>query len=152
MKRFAHLLLVGLVIVASAHALHAQAEEEPEETHYITVTTFKVPLGEASQKVSMWIDSVMVPLARLNPNVLSYRVGNHYWGSSAGDVVIISEWPSFEAIAAPCGEPCETYMVENEPEEGTPRAEMWEEINATFLKYYSGHRDELYAVAMSRAK
>jgi hypothetical protein len=152
MKHLAALLFVGLAIVVPTHALHAQAEEEPEEIHYITVTTFKVPLGEASQKVSMWIDSVMVPLAHLNPNVLSYRIGRHYWGSSAGDFVIISEWASWEAIAAPCGEPCETWTAENEPVDGTPRAETWDEMFATFLKYYSGHRDEVYAVPMSRAK
>jgi hypothetical protein len=152
MKRLAFLLFVGLVIVVPTHVLYSQAEAEEEELHYITVTTFKVPLGEVGQQVGMWIDSVMVPLARLNPNVFSYRVGRHYWGSSAGDYVIITEWASWEAIAAPCGEPCDTWTAETEPEEGTPRAEMWDKIYAMFMKYYSGHRDEIYAVPMSRAK
>jgi UDP:flavonoid glycosyltransferase YjiC (YdhE family) len=47
MKRLAFLLFGVLAIVVPTHALHAQAEAEQEELHYITVTTFKVPLGEA---------------------------------------------------------------------------------------------------------
>jgi hypothetical protein len=65
-------LSLGLAaaLVVPAHVPHAQADA-PNGPHYITVTTFDVPIGEASQQVNQWIDSVMVPLARLNPNVLA---------------------------------------------------------------------------------
>ncbi len=151
MKRLAFLLFAGLVVVASAHTLHAQAEEEPEEVRYITVATFNVPYGETRQQVNMWIDSMMVPYMRLDPSLLSLRIGSHYYGSSAGDIVIISEWATWDAIAAPC-EPCDAWMAENEPEEGTPEAEKWDDIFATFIKYYSKHSDEIYVVPMSRTK
>jgi hypothetical protein len=146
------LLLVGLALIVPTHALQAQAEAGQSELHYIVVNTFNVPYGETRQQVGMWIDSVSVPLARLNPNLLSYRIGGHYFGSSAGDIVIISEYATWDAIAAPCGEPCDTWMAENEPHPGTPQAEKWGDIYATFLKYYSKHSDEIYVVQMSRTK
>jgi hypothetical protein len=149
MKRLTFLLIVGMALVVPTHALRAQAEPEEPELRYIVVTTFNVPYGETRQQVDMWIDSVMVPYQRLDPNVLSYRIGEHYFGSSGGDIVIISEYSSWDAIAAPC-EPCDTWFAENEPEEGTPEAEMWDDIFATFIKYYSKHSDEIYVVQMSR--
>ena len=143
---------VAAVIVVPSHALHAQTSASQSEVRYIGVTSFNVPYGEANQQVGLWIDSVSVPLARLNPHVLSYRVAQHNYGANAGDWVIITEYGSWEAIEADCGEPCATWVAENQPEEGTPRAEKWDKIQATFLKYYSDHRDELYAAPMRRAK
>jgi hypothetical protein len=138
-------------MILSPKAMSAQETEEPA-LHYITVTTFSVPLGEEGSDVMMWVDSMMVPLAKLNPNVLSYHVGRHNWGSNAGQVAVIAEYASWAAIQADCGEPCAEWVRENQPEEGTPRAEKWNKIQATFLKHYTGHSDEIYAVPNSRSK
>ncbi|UCF20425.1 MAG: hypothetical protein JSU87_03185 [Gemmatimonadota bacterium] len=151
LNRWAVAAAVAVMMSVSPKAMSAQETSEPA-FHYITVTTFNVPLGQEGSGVMMWVDSVMVPLAKLNSNVLSYHVGRHNWGSSGGQVVIISEYPSWAAIEADCGEPCAQWMQETQPEEGTPRAEQWDKIQATFLKYYTGHSDEIYAVPNSRSK
>lgn len=143
---------LALAISLAPKSVQAQAGAQDPEFHYLTVTTFDVPLGADGQQVMMWIDSVMVPLAQLDPNVLSYRVGRHNWGSSAGQVIIVTEFASWEAIGADCGEPCETWTAENQPAEGTPEAEKWDAIQATFQKYYTGHRDEIYFLNMNRSK
>jgi len=148
--RFLVATSVAAFLFASPPSLSAQ-EEEPE-FHYLTVTTFSVPIGGEGDQVMMWVDSVMVPLAKLNPNVLSMRVGRHQWGSDSGHVIMISEFADWNAIAADCGTPCEEWNEANQAEEGTPRAEKWEKIQATFLKYYTGHDDEIYIVPMSRSK
>ncbi len=150
LNRLAVAVTVGLVFLSPTGTL-AQATEEPE-LHYMTVTTFSVPLGEAGQDVMMWVDSVMVPLNRLNPNVLSFRVGRHAWGSDSGHVIMIAEYADWDAIEADCGAPCENWMEANQPEEGTPEADEWDKVQATFLKYYTGHKDDIYVVPVSRSK
>lgn len=143
---------LALMLFVSPTVTWAQGEEEPE-FHYVTVTTFSVPLGEEGNDVMMWVDSVMLPLARVNPNVVSMEVGRHQWGSNSGHVIMISRYDDWDAIAADCGAPCEEWNEANPPpEEGTPRAEKWDRILANFLKYYTGHNDEIYIVPASRTK
>lgn len=129
----------------------AQDDDQPA-FHYLTVTTYSVPLGGEGNDVMMWIDSVVVPLAKLNPNVESFMVGRHAWGSNSGHVIMISRYATWEAINAPCGEPCQEWNEANEPEEGSEREAMWNEVLATFLKYNTGHNDEIYAVPVTRMK
>jgi hypothetical protein len=57
----------------------------------------------------------------------------------------MTEWPSWEAIQADC-EPCDQWADETQP------AERWPEAQATWLKYFTGHRDEIHFVNMNRAK
>lgn len=146
MRSLSPLALVFAVMffVPPRPALAQVAAAQPE-THYITVTTFNVPLGDDFDAVMAWVDSVQVPQARRNPNVLSYRVAVHNWGSKSGDVALMSEWPNWAAIGATC-EPCDRWADETRPEE------KWPEAQATWLKYFTNHRDEIYFVDMSRAK
>lgn len=145
--------LAGLALVGTLLApatAQAQANAQPE-THYVTVTTFSAPFDEEGQKVMWWIDSVMVPVARVNPNVLHMRVGNHIWGSSAGDIVLIQEFASWSAINTDC-DACAEWFQQRQPAEGTPERAVWDEAQATFLKYYHGHHDEIYASQVRRSK
>lgn len=151
--------VVSLLVVSSlactltltpASLVGQEAEMEPV-THYLAVTTFHVPYNDDQDKVSWWIDSVMVPNAKMNPNVLSFRVGNHIYGSSGGDVILLTEYADWPAINADC-EPCNAWFENRQPAEGTPEREAWDEAQAMFFKYFSGHDDEIYAVNMSRAK
>lgn len=146
-------LSASLVLLAAPLTAAAQAEEEeaPPNT-FVQITSFKVPLGEDRQKVMMWIDTIMAPAAKLNPNVLSYRVAAHNYGSNASDVIIISEYPDWASITAPCGQPCQDYFEATQPEEGSEREAMWDGIQAVFLKYYSTHRDEIYFANGRRSK
>ncbi len=136
-------------VLAPTPTLQAQAAEP--ETHYLAVATFHVPYNDDRAKVIWWIDSVMVPTAKMDPNVLSYRVGNHIYGSSGGDMVLITEHANWNAINADCG-PCDTWFENRQPAEGTPEREAWDEAQAMFFKYFTGHHDEIYAVNMNRAK
>ena len=145
--------LSGVALAAALAVLPAtvQAQDAAPENTYITVTTFSAPYTSEGQKVAWWIDSVMVPSAKMNPNVLHYRVGGHNYGSSAGDIVMIAEYADWNAINADC-EPCNAWFEERQPEEGTPERKAWDEAQATFFKYYHGHQDEIYLAQSSRSK
>ncbi len=132
-------------------ALAAQDDADEPEFRYVTTSTYQVPFGEERQKAMMWVDSVMVPLARVDPNVISFRVATHNYGSNASDIVIMSEYASWEAIGGDC-EPCDEWFEAREPEEGTPERETWDGWLADFLRHYSGHQDQIYIVNMNRAK
>lgn len=140
--------LIGISITPGA--VHAQEEAPP--THYLSVTTFQVPYdADARQTVNWWIDSVMVPTAKMNPSVRSYRVANHIYGARGGDIVIVTEYADWNAINADC-EPCSTWFQNRQPAEGTPEREAWNAAQAMFFKYFTGHHDEVYVFNMSRAK
>ena len=140
--------LVLMSAVAGFYAVvatPAYAQDDQPELRYVTTTSFTIPLGDDFGTVMAWVDSVMVPSARMNPNVLSYRVAVHNWGNRSGDVVIITEFPSWAAITAPC-EACDEWAEMTQP------AEKWPDALAAFQKYYSGHSDEIYIANMARAK
>ena len=142
---------LAAVLAVSPVVLHAQDAAPPPETHYVGVTTFSAPFNAEGQKVMWWIDSVMVPGAKMNPAVLSYRVGRHIYGSSAGDIVTISEYADWASINANC-EPCDAWFEQRQPAEGTPEREAWDEAFQAFLKYFHGHQDEIYTSLVSRSK
>lgn len=148
MMRFASAVPCLALLALVPLPLAAQEDEGADPTvHYISVTTFRAPPGEQRSQAMQWIREVMVPGARMNPNVLSYRVATHNWGSNAKDITIIAEYPSWEAIEADC-EPCNEWFEEQQPEEGTPEREEWDARFDAFIGYYLDHSDELYAVNM----
>ncbi len=146
-----------LVVTAAFGALIAlptalDAQEAEPETRYLSATTFHVPyVTEAQAKVNWWIASIMVPRAKMNPRVLSYRVAGHIYGSSGGDVIMITEYADWNAINADC-EPCTTWFEDRRPAEGTPEHEAWDATAAMFFQYFTGHHDEIYVFNASRAK
>lgn len=141
-----------VLLLAAPLTAAAQADDQTPPNRFVEITSFRVPIGEDRQKVLMWVDSVMVPAARLNPNVLSYRVAIHNYGSNAGDILIISEYADWASITAPCGQPCQDYFEERQPEEGSERDMMYDELQTLFLKYYGTHRDEIYLANGRRIK
>ena len=154
MPRFtllAALLAAASLALAPAPLLAQDEEEEEPDTNYITLTHIHMPATADREKAIEWIDEVMAPLAKLNPNVLWYRVAMHNWGANSKDVVILAEYDNWADIEGDC-EPCQAWFEENQPEEGTPEREEWDEMADTFFKYFSGHKDEIYATNMSRAK
>jgi hypothetical protein len=52
---------------------------------------------------------------------------------------------------ADCDE-CDAWFEANQPAEGTPEREEWDEMAAAFFKAYNGHRDEIYSKNMNRAQ
>lgn len=146
-------LAVVLVPLVPTAAL-AQDEEEAPDIRVLQITTFRAPQGEERQKMMQFIDRVIAPQARNNPHVLSYRVATHYYGANSTDIKLITEYPDWESVEAPCGEPCQTWAAENIPTEGTPEREEFDEQAAAWVKFFlaGGHRDEIFSVNMSRAK
>ena len=153
MNKYFSLLLAGAVmLVMTPAASFAQEDEAPEpEIHYVTATVFDVPPGEEGQKVMGWIDAVMVPVAQVNPNVLHSSILRHNWGANSAEIVIAAEYADWASIEADCEE-CAAWFEANQPAEGTPEREEWNEMAAAFFKAYSGHRDEIYTKNMNRAK
>ncbi len=144
------LALLGLAFGPAA--LQAQ-DSEPPPTRVLTVSTFTLPAGEEGQKVMRFIDRVVAPQAKNNPNILSYRVAQHYWGSSSAEVKIIAEYTDWASVEAPCGVPCEEWAEANLPAEGTPEREEFDDLlRAWQTAYFGGHSDEIYNVNMTRAK
>jgi hypothetical protein len=143
-------LMIGLAVTfasAAPSTAVAQADAEaPPTLHYITTSTFHLQYGGSRPAAMNYITDVMVPLAKMNDAVVSYRVAQHMYGTG-GQVVFITEYASWDAINATC-EPCNAAFEEMTPAEGTPERVEWDENLAAFLKAYSHHQDETYAVNM----
>ena len=153
MRKYLSVLLAGAaVLLLTPLAAFAQEEEESEPVfHYLTVTTFDAPGGEEAEKMREYFETIAAPVAKINPNVLSYRVAQHNWGSNSAQVVLIAEYADWAAIEADCAA-CEAWFEENQPEEGTPEREEWDAMTGAFFRAFRGHSDEIYAVNMDLAK
>lgn len=144
-------LSLAAATLAAAPALSAQAAPAQPEFRVLTVSTFRVPLGEDRTRVMEFMEKWMVPPAKINPNVLSYRVGQHWYGSNSSDLVIVAEYPNWAAVTAPC-QPCQEWTQTNTPKEGTPERQAFNEAQAFFLKHYSTHADQIFTVPTRMAK
>jgi hypothetical protein len=151
MKKFT----VGLAVMAYLlvpQALQAQDMDEGPQTGIVTMATMKVPMGPDRAKVMQWIERMVTPIERANPNVIAFYVLTHYYGPDARDLVLVRVYKDLAAIEAPCGEPCDMYREENPvPEEGTPEREELMELWQTFLKYNGQHSDEIYTARLDLA-
>lgn len=145
MKRFALPALAALALAAPA------AAQQNPEAHYLTVGTFRVPLGEDRGKVLEYLEKYMMPMNRLNPKVLSARMGMHNYGPNASDMIIMLEFADWADITAPC-DPCQRAAEAAEPKAGTPERKAYDELLAVWLKYYSGHMDNIYVVPAALIK
>ncbi len=138
--------LAALAFLAAPQAAVAQdMEDGPPQTGIVTISTFKVPMNEDRGKVMEWIEKMVTPMERANPNVMAFYVLTHYYGADSRDMVMVRVYKDLAAIEAPCGEPCQAYREANPlPEEGTPEREELMELWQTFMKYNGKHSDEIY--------
>ena len=148
-------LTVGIALMACLlvpQAVQAQdMDDGPPQTGIVTMSTFKVPLGEERGKVMEWIELMVAPQARANPNIMAFYVLQHYYGSDSRDVVMVRVYKDLAAIEAPCGAPCDDLMAEIVPEEGTPEREEMMDLWQTFMKYNGRHSDEIYTARLDLA-
>jgi hypothetical protein len=152
MKTLSVLGALALCLIVMPESAVAQDDDGPEY-RYITMSTFHVPMGPERQKVMTFIRNVMAPQAKVNPNVLSFRVALHDYGTDSRDIVLIREYASWEAIDADCGKPCDDYWDANpRPEDGTAEQQAWREAWQAFRDHYAQHSDEIYRVNMDLAK
>lgn len=145
------LILLPTAAVTASTAMGQAAAPQNPEVRILTISSFRVPLGEDRQRVLDYMKKWMVEPARLNPNILSYRIIQHFYGSNAGDVAIVAEYPNWAAIDADCA-PCASWFETNMPKAGTPERKTVDEALALFLKYYSSHSDQVYNANMAFAK
>ena len=145
--------LAVLAYLAVPQAITAQdMEDGPPQTGIVTMSTMKVPMGQERAQVMGWIEKMVTPMERANPNVIAFYVLTHYYGADSNDVVLVRVYKDLAAIEAPCGEPCEVYREENPvPEEGTPEREEMMEMWQTFMKYNGNHSDEIYTARLDLA-
>jgi len=128
------------------------AQQPQQEVRYLTVSKFAMPQDTMQRRlVMMVIDSVLVPQARMNPHVLSYRVLTHNWGANSNDILIMAEYPNWAAIEAEC-QACDQWLQEKTPAAGTPERARWDAMGAAYQSAYAGHSDEIYVAQMRRAK
>jgi hypothetical protein len=143
------------VIAVCAPAIgnaQAPAQGSQQEVRFVTVSKFALPHDTTQQRlVMMAIDSIMVPQARMDPNVLSYRVLTHNWGADSNDILIVAEYQNWAAIEAPCAA-CDAWLQSKTPAAGTPERGRWDAMGAAFQTAYRGHSDEIYSAQMRRAK
>jgi len=153
MRRYFPAVIAAVaMLLVTPPTVFTQEEADPEPViRYLTVTTWDFPGGEQGDKAVEWIEKVMVPFNRMNPNVLSTRIGFHIWGSNSAQAALISEYADWAAINADC-EPCDAWFEEQQPEEGTPEREEWDAMAQAFFRAYRGHHDEIYTVNMDYAK
>lgn len=149
-------LSVGLAVLAYMlvpQALQAQdMDDGSPETGIVTMATFKVPLGEERGKVMEWIDRVVAPQARNNPNIMAFYVLTHYYGSDSRDMVMVRVYKDLASIEAPCGAPCQEFADANFPDEGEEGYDEMNELWETFMKYNGRHSDQIYTAHMDLAK
>ena len=152
MKKLTVVLAV-LACVLVPQALQAQdADEGPPETSIVTTSTFKVPMNEDRGKVLEWIERVLAPQARNNPNILAFYVLTHYYGSDSRDMMLVRVYENLAAIEAPCGEPCREYADANFPDECEEGYDEMMDLWETFMKYNGRHSDQIYRSHMDLAK
>ncbi len=145
----------ALAVLLSWGLVRPQAALAQEEPGYrvIAVTTFDVPYGPDRGAILEFMRDRWLPGIQLNPSVLGLRVAQHYYGSNADQIVVISEYAEWADITAPCGAPCDEYFEAHPlPEEGTPEREEFNRVVALWQKLYSSHRDEIYNTWMGVAK
>jgi len=133
-------------------ALAQDAQDDMPATAVVTISKFKVPLGEDRGKVMEFIERVIAPQDHANPNVTAFYVLQHYYGTDARDVAFVRVYKSFADIEAPCGAPCDAWMEENMPEQGTPEFDELNDLGQTFMKYYAAHSDEIFSAPLDLAK
>jgi hypothetical protein len=145
------LVLLATCIPAIGTA-QTTAQEPQQEVHYVTVSKFALPQDTTQRRlVLMAIDSVLVPQARMDPNVLSYRVLTHNWGANSSDILIMAEYATWAAIEAECAA-CVQWLQSKTPAAGTSERARWDAMGAAFQRAYDGHSDEIFSAQMRRAK
>jgi len=98
MKRISQMLLV----VALCCLLNSNAVAQDNQGHYYTVTTWKISIPEDGSRkefnalMQEWTDKIV----KKNDKVLSERVLRHDNGSDSRDVIIITEYASWNDIDA----------------------------------------------------
>jgi hypothetical protein len=148
MFRIAMLVITSSVFLVSAAPVLAQ-DEDPG-TRLITLTSFTVPPGQASQDFWAVVDKYLFPADKANPHILSERIAGHYFGSGQ-NVYIITEYEDLAAL-----QKAEEWSDENfdkdYPEGSAARDSADAAFEKSFLPYFIPHEDQILQASLRRVK
>ena len=148
MFRIAMLVITSSVFLVSAAPVLAQ-DEDPG-TRLITLTSFTVPPGQASQDFWAAVDKYQFPADKANPHILSERVASHYFGSGH-NVWIITEYEDLSAL-----QKADEWNNENFDKEYPEGSAARDSANAAFEKgftpYFTPHEDQILRANLRRVK
>lgn len=144
----------GLALVSTTGLAAQEEEAEAEEpgSRIVAITTFSIP-HQVREQVIPHMRRYVIPQNQANPNIETFRVLIHRWGSDGTQIAFYREYADIEAVEAPCGEPCET-LRENHPapEEGEEGYEAYREAQKLWQKYFGPHKDEIYWTPISEGR
>ena len=150
MRSFSLTLAVALLATAIPGAVRAQEQEQEPEIRTLTITAFTIPTGKG-EKFNEYVDKYVMPAVKADPNVLTFRLARHHWGSGKANAWFIAEYESLEGLYR-SEEFQSDWYDENFPE-GTPEREAADKATEEdFLPFFSDHVDEITTTNMSRAK
>ena len=142
------------LVLGSASGLAAQEEAEAEDPgeRIVAITTFSIP-HHVRDQVIPYMRRYVIPPNQLNPNIETFRLLIHRWGSNGTTMAFYREYADMEALDAPCGEPCESFWENHpEPEEGDEGYEAHQEAERLWDKYFGPHEDEIYWSPLSEGR
>lgn len=117
----------------------AQSATAQSEAHYYQVTTWKiqVPEGGSHQEFGALLGEWHQKVDSKNPKILSSKVLRHVSGSDMRDVVVITEYATWNDIDE-AGQ-----LTDKLVEEGWPDEAKRKQFFDTFGKYAITHSDEI---------
>ena len=132
-KIFVYALLGMVLLVAGGSIVFAQEEEE--QGHVFTISTFKVSFGKLDEYLELW-DKESTPLIKKNEFILSHRVFTHSYGPD-WNIVVITEYENLSAIESANKKSKELFK------EKYPDEDKLDEIYKQFGSYILAHTDAI---------
>ena len=148
MFRIAMLVITSSVFLVSAAPVLAQ-DEDPG-TRIVTITSFTVPPGQASEDFWAVVDKYLVPATKANPHILSQRLASHYYGAGH-NVWFITEYEDLSAIQK-SDEWSNQNFDEQYPEGSAARDSSDAAFEKSFTPYFTPHEDQLLTANLRRVK
>lgn len=144
MKRFTQVT----VAIALFCLLTGSAFSQDNEGHYYTITTWKIEIPQDGSRkefnnlMKEWYEKI----TSKNDKIISERIMRHSSGSDLRDVVVITEYASWNDIDAA------QKKQEELVEAAWPDKEQRQAFFKTFNKYSTTHSDEIYQETPSLRK
>jgi hypothetical protein len=133
-------LFLAFGIVATLFVSGPAFAQEQNADHLFVATTFEsaMPRGGSNAERDSLLEIYYKQVTEKNPLILSQRVMRHFYGSNSHDVVVVTEYKSWEDIDA--ADKKDTELFEKYWGDQAARRQF----NRMLGKYFAGHSDEIY--------
>lgn len=134
-------LLVFLSVAGILLGVGSVRAQEQSAPHLFVATTFQtvVPEGGRVAERDSLMELYYEQVTKKNPNILSQRVMQHFWGHNNHDMVVVTEYKDWASIDA--ADKMDTKLFEEYWKDDASRRQY----NRTLNKYFTGHSDEIYS-------